>query len=67
MTELPEDVDPALAEHITVIRNRFGVDGLRQARQIIDLEITLFDDAYNELEEPLGRRTPEHPAPGAGA
>ena len=52
MTEVPEDVDPALAEHVTAIRNRFGVDGLRQARALIDVEIAIFADAYAELEEP---------------
>ena len=51
---MPADVDPALAEHVTAIRNRFGVDGLRQARQMIDVEIAIFEDAYRELEDPLG-------------
>ncbi len=50
MTELPDEVDPALAEHVTAIRNRFGVDGLRQARHLIDVEIAIFEDAYRELE-----------------
>ena len=54
MSELPDDVDPALAEHVTAIRNRFGIDGLRQARQLIDVEIAIFDDAYHELEDSLG-------------
>jgi hypothetical protein len=54
VTEVPDDVDPALAEHVTAIRNRFGVDGLRQARQLIDLEIAIFDDVYGELEAPPG-------------
>jgi hypothetical protein len=48
---MPEDVDPALAEHVTAIRNRFGIDGLRQARQLIDVELAIFTDAYGELEE----------------
>lgn len=54
MTEVPEEVDPALAESVTEIRNRFGIEGLRQARRLIDYEVAIFNDAYAELEEPLG-------------
>lgn len=49
MTEVPE-ADPGVAEHVVAIRNRFGVDGLRQARQLIDIEIKIFEDAYDDLE-----------------
>jgi hypothetical protein len=49
MTSLPEEVDPAISEHVVAIRNRFGVDGLREAARLIDIEIALFEDAYDEL------------------
>ena len=49
MSEIPE-VDPALSEHIVAIRNRFGVDGLKEARRLIDIEIAIFEDAYDELD-----------------
>src|SRR3954454_20577535 len=50
MTDLPSDVDPAIGEHVITIRNRFGVDGLREAQRLIALEIAIFEDAYDELE-----------------
>lgn len=50
MTELPIDVDPAIGEHVTAIRNRFGVDGLREAQRLIAVEIAIFEDSYQELE-----------------
>ena len=50
MTELPSEVDPAIGEHVTAIRNRFGVDGLRAAQQLIAVEIAIFEDSYEELE-----------------
>ena len=50
MTELPSDVDPGISEHVIAIRNRFGVDGLREAQRLIALEIAIFEDAYDELE-----------------
>jgi hypothetical protein len=50
MTEVPE-VDPGVSEHIVAIRNRFGVDGLREARQLIEIEIKIFEDAYDDLEK----------------
>jgi hypothetical protein len=49
MTEIPGEVDPALAEHVVAIRNRFGVDGLREAARLIEIEIAMFEDAYDEL------------------
>jgi hypothetical protein len=49
MTALPDDVDPSLGEHIVSIRNRFGIDGLREAARLIAVEIAIFDDAYAEL------------------
>ncbi|HWC35027.1 MAG TPA: hypothetical protein VG650_09375 [Mycobacteriales bacterium] len=55
MTALPDEVDPAVAVHVVTIRNRFGIDGLREARDLIDVEIAIFEDAYEELAE--GRAT----------
>jgi hypothetical protein len=50
MTDVPSEVDPAIAEHVTAIRNRFGVDGLREAQRMIGVEIAIFEDSYQELE-----------------
>ena len=50
MTDVPSDVDPAIGEHVIAIRNRFGVDGLREAQQLIAVEIAIFEDSYQELE-----------------
>jgi hypothetical protein len=47
--EIPE-ADPGLSEHIVAIRNRFGVDGLREAQRLIAIEIAIFEDAYDELQ-----------------
>jgi hypothetical protein len=46
---VPDDVDPSLGEHVTAIRDRFGIDGLRDARALIDIEIAIFEGAYDEL------------------
>jgi hypothetical protein len=51
VTEIPE-ADPRLSEHIVAIRNRFGVDGLREAQRLIEVEIAIFEDAYDELPTP---------------
>lgn len=51
MTTVPDDVDPSLSEHIIAIRNRFGIDGLREALQLIEAEIAIFDDVYEELPD----------------
>jgi len=45
MTTMPDDVDPFIGERIIAIRNRFGVDGLRQAAQMISLEMAIFADS----------------------
>ena len=50
MTEVPSDVDPAIGEHVIAIRNRFGVDGLREAQRLIAIEIAIFEDSYRDLE-----------------
>ncbi|MGN6474988.1 MAG: hypothetical protein ACTHK4_15240 [Mycobacteriales bacterium] len=47
-TEIP-DADPKLSEHIVAIRNRFGIDGLREAQRLIEVEIAIFEDAYDDL------------------
>jgi len=51
MNALPDDVDVAIGEHIAAIRDRFGLDGLRQAEQLIETEIAIFADTYDELAE----------------
>jgi hypothetical protein len=51
MTEIPADVDAGIGEHVTAIRNRYGVDGLREAHRMIAVEIAIFEDAYEELEQ----------------
>jgi hypothetical protein len=49
MTVLPDDVDPSLSEHIVAIRNRFGLDGLREATRLIAIELAIFDQTYSDL------------------
>jgi hypothetical protein len=49
MTAMTGDVDPFISEHVVAIRNRFGVLGLRQAADLIALEIAIFDDAGADL------------------
>lgn len=48
---LPDDVDVAIGEHVTAIRDRFGLDGLKQAQQLIATEIAIFEDSYDELAD----------------
>ena len=55
MTAVPDEVDPGLAEHVIAIRNRFGVDGLRQARQLIDIELAITEGLYDELGDDSSR------------
>jgi hypothetical protein len=59
MTDMPADVDPFIAEHVIAIRDRFGMDGLRDAARLIETEITMLADIYDSL--PTG--DPE-PPPG---
>lgn len=42
MSEVPGDVDPIISEHVVAIRNRFGLDGLRQAADLIAIELAIF-------------------------
>ncbi len=58
MTTPPDDVDVAIGEHVTAIRDRFGLDGLLQAQQLIATEITIFTDAYEELARETEREGP---------
>jgi hypothetical protein len=49
MTVRPADVDPFITEHVVAIRDRFGVDGLRDAARLIETEIAIFADVYDSL------------------
>jgi hypothetical protein len=56
MTVMPDDVDPFIAQHVVAIRDRFGIDGLRDAARLIETEIAIFSDAYDSL--PTGDSPP---------
>jgi hypothetical protein len=45
----PDDVDPRVAEQVVAIRDRFGLRGLRDARWMIEQEITIAEAALAEL------------------
>jgi hypothetical protein len=45
----PGEVDPFIAERIVAIRNRYGIDGLRQAERMIAVEMAIFADSASEL------------------
>jgi hypothetical protein len=49
MTSVPAEVDPFISERVIEIRNRFGVDGLRAASDMIALEIAIFAEAAQAL------------------
>ena len=51
MTSLAGEVDPFISERIIEIRNRFGVDGLRVAADMIALEIAIFAGATEALAD----------------
>jgi hypothetical protein len=51
MTVMPDDVDPFIAQHVVAIRDRFGIDGLRDAARLIESEIAIFADAYDSLPQ----------------
>lgn len=51
MTHEPEDVDPAVAEMVVAIRDRFGLGGLRGAAWMIQSEIALAEESRQELRE----------------
>ena len=48
-TEMPDEVDPKVAELVVTIRDRFGLRGLRGARWMIDKEIALAEEAMADL------------------
>jgi hypothetical protein len=50
MSEKPEAVDPGVVEHVTAIRDRFGVRGLRDAEALIREEIRLAVQALKGLD-----------------
>jgi hypothetical protein len=56
---IPADTDPDIGQHVVAIRDRFGVDGLREAAKLIDAEIAIFTDSYLDLPDPPlpGRRS----------
>ena len=47
--EMPDEVDPKVAELVVTIRDRFGLRGLRGARWMIDKEIALAEEAMADL------------------
>jgi hypothetical protein len=49
MTEMPEETDPSIGAHVVAIRNRFGLGGLREAARLIEVEIAIFDETYDEM------------------
>lgn len=49
MDETTEEVDPAVAELVMAIRDRFGLRGLRGAEAMIKVEISLAEQALQEL------------------
>ena len=51
MTPVPVEVDPFISERVIEIRNRFGVDGLRVAAEMIAAEIAIFAEATRALAE----------------
>jgi len=51
MTSVPAEVDPFISERVIEIRNRFGVDGLRVAADMIAMEIAIFAEAVQALAE----------------
>jgi hypothetical protein len=47
--DIPDEVDPKVAELVMTIRDRFGLRGLRGARWMIDNEIALAEEALAAL------------------
>lgn len=46
---MPDEVDPRVAELVVAIRDRFGLRGLRGARWMIEQEITIAEQALEQL------------------
>lgn len=59
---VPDEVDPALGAHIVAIRDRFGIDGLREAARLIALELAIFEDVYDDLPGSSPAVRPQPPA-----
>ena len=51
MTDTPDEVDPAVAELVMAVRDRFGLRGLRGARWLVEQEIALAEAALEQLSE----------------
>jgi hypothetical protein len=52
----PPDIDPAVAELVVTIRDRFGISGMRDAQAMLTEEVALAEKALAALEtedEPL--------------
>ena len=47
--DIPDEIDPKVAELVVTIRDRFGLRGLRGARWMIDNEIALAEEAMAAL------------------
>jgi hypothetical protein len=47
--EIPDEVDPKVAELVVTIRDRFGLRGLRGAHWMIEQEIALAEEAIADL------------------
>ena len=47
--DLPEEIDPAVVELVSHIRDRFGLRGLRGAQVLIQREITVAERALAQL------------------
>lgn len=48
-TAMPDEVDPAVAELVMAIRDRFGLRGLRGAAWMIQQEIAIAEQALEDL------------------
>lgn len=48
-SDMPDEVDPKVAELVVTIRDRFGLRGLKGARWMIDQEISLAEEALADL------------------
>ncbi|HTW21797.1 MAG TPA: hypothetical protein VME70_16495 [Mycobacteriales bacterium] len=62
MNPVPDEVDVVIGAHVTAIRDRFGLDGLRQAQQLIATEIVIFEQSYADLAEDTAGEEGTHPS-----
>lgn len=49
MSAVMHEIDPGIIEHVAAIRDRFGLEGLREAEELIAAEIAMTADSYQEL------------------